>query len=201
MEDKKVYPSQINTKTISLRLPLSEYSNILSEAVKLGITMSDYLILKIYNNSQIGNSQLDQPKSNQNLSFTINKNDFKDAYNEWYFDPEYDQPFNLFWNEFSKDVRYFLLGDCFNENTGTIAYDDEDEQRIKDELVSVLIKSHKRLLELKFWKELSKNTSVKDASLIDVKTQLTVLIKRKFKLTEDQREYRKDLFELLKELD
>jgi hypothetical protein len=204
MDDKKVYPSQINTKTISLRLPLSEYSKILSESVNLGITMSDYLILKIYNNSKIESDHIgaDQPESNKNLlSLTITKNEFRELYNEWFFDEEYDQPFNVFWIDFSKDLRYQLLGECFDADAGIIKFDSEDEVRIKEELASQLIKSHKRLLEIRFWKELSKNASVKDANLTDVKTQLTVLIKQKFKSVLDQKEYRKDLFELLKELE
>jgi len=41
----------------------------------------------------------------------------------------------------------------------------------------------------------------KQASLSDVKDQLTILIKEKFEIIKDQKDYRKELFELLKELE
>jgi len=203
MDDKKVYPSQINTKTISLRLPLSEYSKILSESVNLGITMSDYLILKIYNNSKIG---ADQSESNKDfLSFTITKNDFRNVYNENYYYPDEKDvngtPFNEFWNEFSKDLKLYLIGEDFNEDNGNLERQFEDLQDLKTDYIHHLIRSHRRQLNVNYFYKLSKNAIKREASLIDVKTQLTVLIKRKFALTEDQKEYRKDLFDLLKELD
>jgi hypothetical protein len=208
MDDKKVYPSQINTKTISLRLPLSEYSKILSESVNLGITMSDYLILKIYNNSKIGADQIgaDQPESNKDfLSFTITKNDFRNVYNEDYYYPDEKDingtPFNEFWNEFSKDLKLYLIGLDFNEDNGNLERQFEDLQDLKTDYIHHLIRSHRRQLNVNYFYKLSKNASVKDANLTDVKTQLTVLIKQKFKSVLDQKEYRKDLFELLKELE
>jgi hypothetical protein len=208
MDDKKVYPSQINTKTISLRLPLSEYSKILSESVNLGITMSDYLILKIYNNSKIGADQIgaDQSESNKDfLSFTITKNDFRNVYNEdYYFPDEKDingTPFNEFWNEFSKDLKLYLIGEDFNEDNENLERQFEDLQDLKTDYIHHLIRSHRRQLNVNYFYKLSKNAIKREASLIDVKTQLTVLIKRKFALAQDQKEYRKDLFDLLKELD
>ena len=38
----------MTTKTVSLRLPISDYSKLLSEAVKLKISMSDLLVMKIF---------------------------------------------------------------------------------------------------------------------------------------------------------
>jgi hypothetical protein len=206
MDDKKVYPSQINTKTISLRLPLSEYSKILSESVNLGITMSDYLILKIYNNSKIEADQIgaDQPESNKDfLSFTITKNDFRNVYNEcFYYSGEKDYngtPFNEFWNEFSKDLKH-LVGIDFDIDTEIVQIEKNLED-FKEYYIGQLINSHRRQLNVNYFYKLSQNAIKREASLIDVKTQLTVLIKRKFALAQDQKEYRKDLFDLLKELD
>jgi len=207
MEEKKLYPSQINTKTISLRLPLPEYAKILNESLQMGVSMSDYLILKIYNNSQIGSDQIkpDETDEKDYLKFIITKNDFKNVYNEYYYYPnekdENGTPFNEFWNEFSKDLKLYLTGEDFNEDNGNLERQFEDLQDLKTDYIHHLIRSHRRQLNVNYFYKLSKNAIKREASLIDVKTQLTVLIKRKFALTEDQKEYRKDLFDLLKELD
>ena len=206
MDDKKVYPSQINTKTISLRLPLSDYATILNDSIKLGVSMSDYLILKIYNKSQIGSEQPnEQPNENDYLNFTITKNDFKNVYNEHFYYPdekdEYGTPFNEFWNEFSKDLRYYLTGEDFNEDNGSLERNYENLQELKDDYIGHLIKSHRRQLNVNYFYKLSQNAIKREASLIDVKTQLTVIIKRKFPLLKEQKEFRKELFELLNELD
>lgn len=49
---KKVYPSQLNTKTISARIPVSDYVTFLKDAMDSGITLNDWLLIKIYSNSE-----------------------------------------------------------------------------------------------------------------------------------------------------
>lgn len=44
-----IYPSQINTKTISCRISAQDYVTFLNEAVTNGITLNDWLLMKIYN--------------------------------------------------------------------------------------------------------------------------------------------------------
>lgn len=44
-----LYPSQINTKTISCRISAQDYVTFLNEAVTNGITLNDWLLMKIYN--------------------------------------------------------------------------------------------------------------------------------------------------------
>jgi hypothetical protein len=205
MEEKKLYPSQINTKTISLRLPLTEYAKILNESLQMGVSMSDYLILKIYNNSQIGNEKLpnEQPNENDYLNFTITKNYFKNVYNEcFYYPDEKDDngtPFNEFWNEFSKDLKH-LVGIDFDIDTEIVQIEKNLED-FKEYYIGQLINSHRRQLNVNYFYKLSQNAIKREASLIDVKTQLTVIIKRKFPLLKEQKEFRKELFELLNELD
>lgn len=56
MSKDTLYPSQINTKTISCRISSVDYVNFLNDALSKGITLNDWLLLKIYSNSnQIGN--------------------------------------------------------------------------------------------------------------------------------------------------
>ena len=47
-EEKKVYPSQINTKAVACRVSTAEYVEILKEASQMGITVNDWLLMKIY---------------------------------------------------------------------------------------------------------------------------------------------------------
>lgn len=47
-KNKRTYPSQVNTKTISARIPTEDYVMLLQESLNKGITLSDYILLKIY---------------------------------------------------------------------------------------------------------------------------------------------------------
>jgi hypothetical protein len=47
-EEKKIYPSQLNTKAIACRVSTPEYVEILKEATEMGITVNDWLLMKIY---------------------------------------------------------------------------------------------------------------------------------------------------------
>jgi hypothetical protein len=45
---KKQYPSQINSKTISARIPVQDYVAFLEYSLKNGISLNDWLLMKIY---------------------------------------------------------------------------------------------------------------------------------------------------------
>lgn len=63
-EVKKVYPSQINTKSLACRVPAGDYVQFLQDAINKGINLNDWLLMKVYNtngkeqavNNQIGQS-------------------------------------------------------------------------------------------------------------------------------------------------
>ena len=54
--EKKLYPSQVNSKTISARIPVQDYVNFLNESISLGISLNDFLLRKIYtdNSNEVG---------------------------------------------------------------------------------------------------------------------------------------------------
>ena len=52
--EKKQYPSQLNSKTISARIPVQDYVEFLQDSMSKGISLNDWLLMKIYNNS-VGN--------------------------------------------------------------------------------------------------------------------------------------------------
>jgi hypothetical protein len=50
-EKTKLYPSQINTKTISCRISANDYVSFLQDAISKGISLNDWLLMKIYSKS------------------------------------------------------------------------------------------------------------------------------------------------------
>ncbi len=52
--EKTLYPSQVNTKTISCRISSADYVSFLQDALSKGITLNDWLLMKIYS-TNIGN--------------------------------------------------------------------------------------------------------------------------------------------------
>lgn len=48
MTEKKLFPSQINTKSIACRIPFEEWTKINSECIEKGININDWLLNKIY---------------------------------------------------------------------------------------------------------------------------------------------------------
>lgn len=160
--EKKVYPSQLNTKTISARVPVQDYVNFLQESLSKGISLNDWLLLKIYNsNSKIGNDEIG------NIELT--KEDLESI--EYSFDSVYNFYKNVFVNDIwtiNKETILELLGDLYNNTT---------------QLQNFL-----------------ENLNKKQASLSDVKLQLSILINNKFKDNKDKKDFKNDLFELLNEL-
>jgi len=47
---KKVYPSQINTKSLACRVPASDYVEFLQDAINKGINLNDWLLMRVYGN-------------------------------------------------------------------------------------------------------------------------------------------------------
>jgi len=160
--EKKVYPSQLNSKTISARIPVQDYVIFLQESISKGISLNDWLLLKIYNsNSKIGNNEIG------NIELTTE--DLESV--EYSFDSVYNFYKNVFVNDIwtiNKETILELLGDLYNNTTQL--------QNFLD------------------------NLNKKQASLPDVKLQLSILINNKFKDNKDKKDFKNDLFELLNEL-
>ena len=153
--EKKVYPSQLNTKTISARVPVQDYVNFLQESLSKGISLNDWLLLKIYNsNSKIGNDEIG------NIELT--KEDLESI--EYSFDFVYNFYKNVFVNDIwtiNKETILELLGDLYNNTT---------------QLQNFL-----------------ENLNKKQASLSDVKLQLSILINNKFKDNKDKKDFKNDI--------
>lgn len=161
--EKKVYPSQLNTKTISARIPINDYVEFLKDSLSKGISLNDWLLIKIYNNSQ---SEVLEYENNNVI--VISKQDcieYSEVENLYgYFKDNFDDNFEFTLSKI--DVLELLLGL-------------KRKQLYIDRIVN----------------------QPREASIQDVKTQLTILIKNRFESIIDQREYRKEILKLLKELE
>jgi len=160
--EKKQYPSQLNSKTISARIPVQDYVEFLQDSLSKGISLNDWLLMKIYNsNSKIGNNDIG--------FIEITKDDLGRI--EYNFDFVFDFYKKAFidgiWT-IDKETILELLGDLYNNTTQL--------QKFLDKL------------------------NRKEASLSDVKIQLSILINNKFKDSKDKKDFKNDLFDLLNEL-
>lgn len=165
--EKKDYPSRANSRTMSVRIPISDYVDILKESVSQNISLNDWLLLKIYSkNNQLGNGG-----QVGNISIS-----YEDVFG--------NQPIT-----YLESVKGFFEDDLRNPN---------DTFLISKEMIFDLINDYTESMKsLHRYQEKEKN---KSASLIDVKTQLTILMKSKFKNPKDLDDYREELYQLLNEL-
>jgi hypothetical protein len=85
MSNKKIeknhhYPSELNTKSIACRIPMSDYLKFNKEAKNNGMNMNDWLLDKVYNSDQnsgtINGKTINKNSNNQVIELTIN--DFKE---------------------------------------------------------------------------------------------------------------------------
>lgn len=165
--EKKTYPSRENSKTMSVRIPIADYVDILRESQVKNISLNDWLLLKIYGvNNQLGN-----------------EGQIKDL-SIYYEDVFGNQPIT-----YLESVKGFFEDDLKEEG---------DVFVISKEMLFDLINDFTNSMQmLHRYQEKEKN---KLASLIDVKTQLTILMKNKFKNIKDLDSYREELYQLLSEL-
>lgn len=143
-KEKKLYPSQINTKTISTRIPTEDYVALLQESLKKGITLSDYLLLKIYGKQE--NSISGNIKEN-NLFSNVEENE-----------SEYEENTNVF--------PITILSD------NGVEYEFEDESDIVNTIRSLENKAN--YFQQKSFDQLAKNIGNSKIDLNDISTRTLV---------------------------
>jgi hypothetical protein len=185
MVEKKQYPSQINSKTISARIPVQDYVNFLNESLNLGISLNDFLLRKIYSNGiSVGNVKTQDEELTAEILNFINDYDFQivelENKEEYWNDEEgqnstYNNPIQ------TDNILRVFVG---NEGGGWYFY-------TVHVLVNWINGKNKHIEKLR----------TKTADLLDVKNQLTILIQDKFRDLEDRKSFRRELYSLLKELE
>ena len=169
--EKKVYPSQLNSKALACRVPMGDYVKFLNEAISKGITLNDWLLMKVYSdNASISGMNNEEFDEETDVIITITKNELLED------------------NEYVNEVNFWLRNSTWFENN-KIELSKEELKELLTSYANLYVQNYKFF------------NAKKEASLSDVKNQLTVLIKNKFSMYSDQKEYRKELFDLLKELE
>lgn len=80
MTKETVYPSQINTKTISCRISALDYVNFLNDALSKGITLNDWLLMKIYNQNASTNDLIGNIEASKGIVWPITIEVNEDTY-------------------------------------------------------------------------------------------------------------------------
>lgn len=179
-EEKKTYPSQINTKSIACRIPASDYVTFLNDAIKKGINLNDWLLTKVYsNNNSIGNEiELDEYKNEYEAFKDLIDNKIirshKGRNGYIYFtlkvEDKGNYPLELVGKDYAEKIDYYdkyeLLIDELND--------------LKEEYDNVLNK--------------------KSFNIDDIKRQISVIAKSVYNNNSDYKEFMSEVNELLSEL-
>lgn len=178
-ELKKVYPSQINTKAMACRVPAADYVTFLKESINQGISMNDWLLMKVYSTSK---------EVVNGVSGVIEEEE--GSIKEYTYE-EAEEEFN----------PYPII---VNGPLGS--YEITEESDIHNIIIRAdneVIKLRNEVSDLKFKAlvDSTKPPSKKVASIDDIKAQLTILILQGFDDVKDRKEYRKEVYELLDELE
>ena len=185
--EKRVYPSQLNSKTISARIPVQDYVNFLNESINLGISLNDFLLRKIYSSdNKLGSVNTKNELTDEILNF-INGREFEVI--EIENKEEYWNGENL--NKYDNPIHAdSLIRMNYSEKGGHVYF--YTLQQIET-FIGFQSKN------LKQYRDREKSEK-KEASLEDVKIQLSILINNKFKESRDKRDFKSELFSLLDEL-
>jgi len=132
MEIKKAttpYPSQINTKTISCRISATDYVKFLEDALSKGITLNDWLLMKIYSNSLGKVSQIEENAAkNEEYEFTSP------------FDDTFPMQFNSQWGELNfenaEEIGDFIENCYYKLYEMHNMYLEEGKKRIEAQRIS-----------------------------------------------------------------
>ena len=90
-EVKKVYPSQINTKSLACRVPAADYVEFLQDAISKGINLNDWLLMRVYGTKgkeQAINGQIGQSLYPMQLTITVDYFEEEQREVELFFDNE-----------------------------------------------------------------------------------------------------------------
>lgn len=175
MSKEALYPSQINTKTISCRISALDYVNFLQDALSKGITLNDWLLMRIYTNQSI---------------LGTNDQDFSIVYKFLNKEKDYESPgYSIydFLDQVNEDICIKTpkdIIDLFNIILDQVNYDNK-----------IKIKLGSQLMELEQSKE-----KFNQPNLSDIKAQILTLCKTKFKDQKELKNYMFDVNELLEEL-
>ena len=185
--NKKVYPSQLNSKTISARIPVQDYVEFLQDSLNKGISLNDWLLMKIYNsNNKVGTVNEENELNDELLNFinnykfevleVENKEEYWNSIDEFTSYEKYNNPIHA---DHVVRVHYKSPGGGGN-------YFYTIQQMLNFINSSMLY--------------IDKLRSENAPSLMDIKVQIRALVRSKIHKN-DQDEYLKEINSMLKELE
>jgi hypothetical protein len=182
--EKRVYPSELNSRAIACRVPINDYVRFLQEAISMNIKLNDWLLLKIYSNGEkiSGIPETDPAAPAADTLVIIKKDELYDFLNT------YEYP------DGAKSVMTDLISHWSSCHSNSWIENGQYFALDKDDIIAILHQGY-------MWhKVMQKSLQPKKANLVDVKNQLTILIRNKFQNRDEAGRYRRELFELLKDL-
>ena len=182
IKEKKVYPSQINSKAIACRIPADDYVKFLQDAISKNITLNDWLMMRIYSNS---NNQVESEIesafgfSSSVVSNSIIESDekfMKGCYENFHIRTDETTGFPF--------IQYQIQSDYW-------------KNRLARESIRVdNFKDLKYVIGLDAIQE-----NKKEITISDIKAQLIILAQNSFKNSKDVRGFMKDINSCLSELE
>jgi hypothetical protein len=180
--EKRVYPSELNSRAIACRVPINDYVRFLQEAISMNIKLNDWLLLKVYANSPDKISGIPETDPAADTVVIIKKDELYDFLNV------YQYP------DGAKSVMMDLISHWSSCHSNSWIENGQYFALDKDDIIAILHQGY-------MWHKVMQNRlQSKKANLVDVKNQLTILIQNKFHNRDEAGRYRRELFELLKEL-
>jgi len=179
-----LYPSQINTKTIACRISAQDYVTFLKEAITKGITINDWLLMKIYDsNLGIGNA------APLNVDESFFKGDLEEILS--FIEKEVNEPNN---NEpFASDVLNNIIE--YDKENGIELKSSKGIIGVLDGLMQNINCQHE--IARTFQKKLREK---RVPNINDIKAQILTLSQAKFTDRKELKNFMFDVNELLGEL-
>lgn len=175
-----LYPSQINTKTISCRISAQDYVTFLNEAVTNGITLNDWLLMKIYN--QGISAVPEYPFANKDIS----KIDHSGIFRYIAEDEEID------------DYRWIIEDRIEALNKQQIKIDSPEGLYI---IIKRLASNIHTLLEMNSNRNRKRHQHrIEELSVNNIKAQILTLAQNKFDNQNDLKSYMSDVSDMLSEI-
>ena len=173
IEKNHHYPSELNTKSIACRIPMADYLEFNKEAKNNGMNMNDWLLDKLYNSDR--NSGTINGKNKNEKTINSNNETIELTIDDFshYFKNEFIH------TDYIQDVQDEFCLKYSKSDVAELCWHIIRKQRIIEGY-----KNHK-----------------KEASIEDVKNQITILVGNKFETPKARKSFLRDVLPLLKELE
>ena len=191
IKEKKIYPSQINTKAIACRIPANDYVNFLQDAISKNITLNDWLLMKIYSNQSesklSGESEDDYIDIDWSKETIVGNELLKSMEN---FISSVEEDFSIHMDT-TTGLPYYHYKFITKYSIDLMGRESVKCQNIRD-LIAALTTDVIAL---------DKEKNKREINLTDIKAQLIILAEKTFESKKDVRDFMKDINEVLSELE